>query len=124
MPDATQRPRCHCTGCGGRKTRDAIPGWPARTGPAPLLYRSHGIEAPFDGLIPARWVDHAYRVRSDGGAWTYVAEPYSLDGPALADLAALIADGWNVTASAQRARHLPGATLAVLITGPARDGRR
>lgn len=109
-------PPCHCTGCGGRQTATAAPNWPHRTGPAPLLYARHGIHHPTPGERPARWVDHAYRVRNEDGAWTYVAEPYSLYDGALADLAALVEAGWTVSVSAPRARHLPGGTVAVEIS--------
>lgn len=63
--------------------------------------------------------DHGYRLRctaEDGTTRTvYVSEPYELGNTALAALAALAADGWDVMIRADVATHFPGATVAVWI---------
>lgn len=92
-----------------------VNGWHRRIGPLPVLCVLHGLP-PF-GAPP--WIDHAYRVRLPDGRWCYVAEPYSLDTEALADLAYLAANGWHVTVTAWRARHYPGHTVAVEIVAEA-----
>lgn len=103
---------CPCHESAGPRTAR---GWHARIGPLPVLNARHGLPV---NAAP-RWVDHAYRVRLEDGRWCYVAEPYSLDGDALADIAHLIAAGWDVSLTAWRARHYPGHTLAVTTTEPA-----
>ncbi len=88
-----------------------IPGWRRRIGPLQVLNALHGLS---DYAAP-RWVDQACRVRLPDGRWCYVAEPYSLDTEAVAEIAHLAANGWDVTVTAWRARHYPGHTLAVEI---------
>ncbi len=83
-----------------------VPGWHRRIGPLPVLNALRG--AP-------RWADHACRIRLPDDRWCYVAEPYGLDSEALADLAHLAANGWDVHVTAWRARHYPGHALAVEI---------
>lgn len=86
-------------------------GWHRRIGPLPVVNALHGLS---EYGAPG-WVDHASRVRLPDGRWLYTAEPYSLDTEALADLAHLAANGWDVSVTAWRARHLHGHTLAVEI---------
>ncbi|MBA2756902.1 MAG: hypothetical protein H0U37_05615 [Chloroflexi bacterium] len=88
-----------------------VPGWHRRIGPLPVLNALRGLS---DYAAP-RWVDHACRIRLPDDRWCYVAEPYSLDTEALADLAYLAANGWRVTVTAERALHYPGRTVAVEI---------
>ena len=115
----TTRTRCHCTGCGRRRTPLAEPGWPATAAPTRLLWALRGVHDRFPGLLPARWVDHAYRTREYvGGPWTYVAEPYALAGAHLDDLTALRDAGWQVVITARAARHVRGGTLHVQIARP------
>lgn len=90
-------------------------GWHRRIGPLPVLNALHGLP---DYGAP-RWVDHPCRVRLPDGRWCYIAEPYRLDTEALADLEHLAANGWDVTVTAERARHYPGRTLAVEIVAKA-----
>src|SRR6266851_9770863 len=104
---------CPCGGC--KKSRDPreAAGWHDRQGPGPLLRQRHHKEAV---ELPARWVDHHYRLNQADGSWIYVAEPYDLSDGTVADLAWLSAEhGYRVTVTAHAARHDPGATLAVTL---------
>lgn len=105
-PDAGVSAPCPCT--------EADAGWHVRKGPGPLLAARHGVDPRFGR--PARWVDHSYRLRLPDGRWCYVAEPYSIDADATADLAFLADHGFSVVVTAWQARHNPGHTLAVQIT--------
>ena len=96
---------CPCTA--------ADAGWHVRKGPGPVLAARHGLD-PRIGP-PAPWIDHAYRVRRPDGVTVYVAEPYGLDGDAVADLAFLADRGFSVSVTAWQVRHSPGDCLAVHI---------
>lgn len=67
-------------------------------------------------------MDHCYRMRLPDGRWRYVAEPYGLDGRALEDLRVLAGLGYEVSISADGARHFPGRTVAVWLTTPPAGG--
>lgn len=112
-----RREPCPCGGCPAPVPAGARPQWPQRTGPLPALARHRGVDRELLDLgWRPTWVDHPYRLRADDGRWCFVAEPYSLGDDALADLAALVAAGWQVRVSADEARHYPGHTIAVRIT--------
>lgn len=93
--------------------------WHLTKGPYPLLAELAGLDPSVYRrafMHPARWVDHPYMLRGRGGSWTYVAEPYSLSGADWLSLQALDRAGYQVVISAEYARHVPGRTLAVVIT--------
>ena len=74
--------------------------WHRTKGPEPVLRKRRGLDRW--QALPC-WVDHPYRVRLKDGRWCYIAEP------------CLAESGFEVTVSAEVARHLPGRTIAVLI---------
>jgi hypothetical protein len=92
---------------------DAARGWSELVGPLPVLRARHRI-GNVPGWRPA-WADHSYRLRLPDGRWLSVAEPYSLDAEAIADLAHLVREGFEVRIAAWRARHYRGHTVAVEI---------
>jgi hypothetical protein len=102
-------PPCGCGCAPHRQARGLAAGWHKHRGPLPAL-RAAGRGYP-------QWADHPYRVRGRDGRWTYVAEPYSIHADDLADLACLEAQGWRVFISAEYARHFPGRTTAIMISG-------
>ena len=59
------------------------------------------------------WLDHLYRLRFRDGRVVFVAEPYELEPPDLADLAQLAEDGWHVAIDGRGFHH--DTTLRVLI---------
>mgnify|MGYP001244693426 CR=1 FL=1 len=59
-------------------------------------------------------VDHAYRlVHEEDERWLYISEPYPQTGDRLAELAALMEQGWHVEVRAGLALHYPGRTLRI-----------
>lgn len=110
-PELGNHPPCPCHSSPPPPGTDK--GWHERTGPAPLLLRRHGLTK---GTRPARWVDHAYRLRLEDGRWRYVAEPYELTEEALADLAFLAENSYDIRILSWAARHYPGHTVAIEIT--------
>jgi hypothetical protein len=90
-------------------------GWPA---PSPLE------DLTRDGWRRVRWAQHPYTVRSPGESVVLVAEPYELSADDFAQLHALTDAGWTVVVDAASARHLPGQSIAVMLSpldGPLGD---
>jgi hypothetical protein len=91
--------------------------WPIRKGPGPLLAERYKVSR-WTKVAP--WVEHLYCIKHPDGRRGYVAEPYVeyIDDAALADFAFLESCGFSVEISAEKARHYPGRTVAVIFWEP------
>jgi len=74
---------------------------------------------PFADLPKGTHADHVrnhWWWRLEDGRWRYVAGPYELTEEALADLAFLAENSYDIRILSWAARHYPGHTVAIEIT--------
>ncbi len=74
-----------------------------------------GVKRSGVQLRSAPWMDHPYKLLPPKGEHVFVAEPYGLSGPGLANLAQLSKAGWRIAVRPDLALHYPGRTVAIWV---------